>query len=175
RFQRHIEKLVAEHLKTVGGEVDRRVRATPGPQLVIVAPEELRAEIEGALSVQARESIVGWASAEAHATPLELLDAVRPHLDRARAARIAAALERWREERGKNGRASSGWQETLPAASDGRVELLLLGGGADRKAFRCPECGRAEPAGGNCPLDGAELESGAGTDLAVQQTLAHGG
>jgi len=175
RFQRHIEKLVAEHLKTVGGEIDKRVRGTRGPELVIVAPDELRAEIEGALSVEARESIVGWTSARANAPPLELLEVARPHLERARAARIAEAVERWREERGRNARASAGWAETLPAASDGRVELLLLEEGADRTAFRCPRCGRGEAEGGNCPLDGTQLEPDSGADIVVQQTLAQGG
>jgi peptide chain release factor subunit 1 len=175
RFQRHIEKLVAEHLKTVGGEIDKRVRRTRGPQLVIVAPEELRAEIEGALSAVARESIVGWASARANASPLELLEAARPHLRRARAARIREAVERWREERGRKGRASAGWAETLAAASDGRVELLLLADGADRKAFRCPQCGRGEAEAGTCPLDGTQLEPDAGADIVVQQTLSQGG
>jgi peptide chain release factor subunit 1 len=175
RFQRHIEKLVAEHLKRVGGEIDKRVRRTRGPQLVIVAPEELRAEIEGALSVEARESIVGWASARANASPLELLAVARPHLERARAERIRELVERWREERGRHARASAGWAETLPAASDGRVELLLLAAGADRKAFRCPQCGRAEAEPGSCPLDGTELEPDTGSDIVVQQTLAQGG
>jgi peptide subunit release factor 1 (eRF1) len=166
---------VAEHLKAVGGEIDRRVRLARGPQLVIVAPEELRSEIESSLSAEARESIVGWASAEAHAAPPELLEVARPHLDAAHAARVNATLERWREERGKNARASAGWPETLAAASDGRVEMLLLAAGADRQAYRCPTCGRAEASGGDCPLDGVALEPTAGGDLAVHQTLAHGG
>src|SRR5262249_29157160 len=151
RFRRHIEKLVAEHLKTVGDEIDKRVRRTRGPQLVIVAPDELRAEVEGALSVEARESIVGWASARANASPLELLESARPYLERARRARIGESVERWREERGRKARASAGWAETLPAASDGRVELLLLADGAERKAYRCPRCGRGEAEGGSCP------------------------
>lgn len=175
RFQRRIDRLVAEHLKTVGGEIDKRVRRTRGPQLVIVAPDGLRSEVEDALSTEARESVVGWAHAEAHASAAELLDVARPHLDHAREARVGEALERWQEERGKNARASAGWRDTLAAASDGRVELLLLGDGAGHDAFRCPQCGRAEAAGGTCPLDGAELEPGSGTDLAVQHTLAHGG
>jgi peptide chain release factor subunit 1 len=175
RFRRHIEKLVAEHVKAVGGEIDKRVRRERGPQLVIVANEDLRREIEHALSHEARESIVGWASAEAHATPAELLEVARPHLDKARAARVQAAVERWREERGRKGRASAGRADTLEAASDGRVELLLLAGDTQFEAFRCPRCGRAQASGGSCPLDGAELERGAGADLAVHHTLAHGG
>ena len=85
-------------------------------------------------------------------------------------------IERWREEAGRNGRAASGWEQTLEAASDARVELLLFQDGADRQAFRCPACGRAAAAEGSCPLDGTRLEAtDAGLDLAVHQTLAHGG
>jgi peptide chain release factor subunit 1 len=175
RFQRHIEKLVAEHLKTVGGEIDKRVRRTRGPQLVIVAPEELRREIEDALSPEAREAIVGWAHAEAHAQTTELLAIARPHFDHARVTREREGLERWREERGRNGRATGGWADTLAAASDARVETLLLETAARREAYRCPKCGRAEAGGGTCPLDGTELESDAGDELAVHHTLAHGG
>jgi peptide chain release factor subunit 1 len=175
RFQRHIEKLVAEHLKTVGGEIDKRVRRTRGPQLVIVAPEELRGEIEDALSAEAREAIVGWAHAEAHAATTELLAVARPHFERARVAREREALARWREERGRNGRATAGWADTLAAASDARVDTLLLEANARRRAFHCPKCGRAEAAAGSCPLDGTELESDEGDELAVHHTLGHGG
>ena len=77
---------------------------------------------------------------------------------------------------GRNARAASGWEQTLEAASDARVELLLFQEGADRPAFRCPACGRAEVSEGSCPLDGTRLEpTDAGLDLAVHQTLAHGG
>jgi peptide chain release factor subunit 1 len=176
RYQRHIEKLVRDHLKTVGGEIDRRVRGDGGPDLVIVAPDELKPEIEGALSTETRGAIVGWAQAEAHASPAELLDVVKPHLDRAHAEREHAALERFQEELGRGGRAAAGWADTLAAASDGRVELLLVEERASREAFRCPECGRAAAEAGSCPVDGATLEPRAdGLDLAAHHVLAMGG
>jgi len=86
------------------------------------------------------------------------------------------AVERWREEAGRNGRAVGGWERTLEAASDGRVEVLLYQDGAQRPAWRCPECGRASVSGGSCPLDGTRMEEAEnGLDLAVHQTLGHGG
>ena len=54
--------------------------------------------------------------------------------------------------------------------------MLLFQEGTDHEAHRCPACGRAALDGGNCPLDGTRLERvDAGLDLAVHQTLAHGG
>src|SRR5207237_2506157 len=78
--------------------------------------------------------------------------------------------------RGLNGRAAAGRELRSEAAPDGRVELLLFREGVDHPAFRCPACGRAAASDGSCPLDGTRLEeTDAGLDLAVHQTLAHGG
>jgi len=176
RYQRHIEKLVQEHLKEVAEELDRSRRQLHAPKIVLVASEETRSEFVNALSSEARASLVGWAHAEAHSSPSELLEAVTPVLEDAQAKDEAAAIERWREEVGKNGRATAGWERTLEAGSDGRVDVLLFQEGVDHPAFRCPACGRAALEDGSCPLDGTRLERvEAGLDLAVHQTLAHGG
>ena len=176
RYQRHIEHLVQDHLKGVAEELDRSRRRLHSPKIVLVCSEETRSEFIDELSKEARDALVGWTQAEAHASPAELLHAVTPVLEQAEAKDEAEAIERWREEAGRGGRASSGWAETLEAASDGRVELLLFQEGTDRPAFRCPKCGRAALEGGSCPLDGTRLERvEAGLDLALHQTLAHGG
>jgi peptide chain release factor subunit 1 len=105
-----------------------------------------------------------------------LLREARPVLEKWRAKQEEDAVERWRSEAGRNGRASAGWPQTLEAASDGRVELLLFQNGADRNAWQCPACGRVGAEGGACPLDGTRMEEREdGLDLAVHQTLAHGG
>jgi peptide chain release factor subunit 1 len=176
RYQRHIEKLVQDHLKDVAATLERSLRRLRRPRVVVVASEETRAELEEELSTEVKEAIIGWASAEAHATPAQLLQTVAPLLERWRAEQEASAVERWREAAGPNGRAASGWAQTLEAASDGRVELLLFHDGADHQAWQCPACGRVAAEPGNCPLDGTQMEeSRDGLDLAVHQTLAHGG
>ncbi len=176
RYQRHIEKLVQEHLKGVAEELDRSRKRMHAPKIVLVCSEEMRGEFTSELSKEARDALIGYAQAEAHAGPPELLEAVRPVLELAQVKDEREVIERWREEAGRNGRAASGWERTLEAASDGRIEVLLSQAGFDRPAFRCPACGRAAMSGGSCPLDGTRLEPHpAGLDLAVHQTLAHGG
>jgi peptide subunit release factor 1 (eRF1) len=160
----------------VADELDRRVRAMQSPTVVVVASEETRAEFSELISAETRNAVVGWTQAEAHASPARLLEVVSPLLEEARAERERKNVERWREEAGRNGRASSGWDETLEAASDGRVELLLYQEGVSRPAWQCPRCGRAALDQGSCPLDGTQMEPrDEGLDLAVHQTLAHGG
>ena len=176
RYQRHIEKLVGDHFRRVAELLDRQVRRLQSPRIVVIAGEENRAEFDDVISNEVKNAIVGWAQAEAHATPAELLAAAKPVLEQWHAKKEQEAAQRWREESGRGGRAASGWPQTLEAASDGRVELLLVQDGAERAAWQCPKCGRVSAEGGSCPLDGTRMEErNDGLNLAVHQTLAHGG
>ncbi len=176
RYQRHIEKLVGEHLRDVAAELDRAVRRLRTPNVVVVASEGTRTEFLETLPPEVKTAVVGTTEAEAHAGANELLELVQPLIEEAEAKDEHAAVERWREEAGTNGRAASGWAETLEAASDARVEVLLYEQGANAPAHECPQCGRASLEGGECPLDGSAFEPReSGFDLAVQRTLANGG
>ena len=94
-----------------------------------------------------------------------------------RAGREDELLARWREEAARNGRAATGWEETLQAASDGRVELPARAGW--RRSGRRTSArvrARAQAEDGSCPLDGTTMQAAdTGLDLAVHQTLTHGG
>jgi peptide chain release factor subunit 1 len=176
RYERHIETIVGRHHREVADALDRCVRRLRGIRIVLAGTEEARAGFEHLLAPETRAALVGWVAAEAHVDAPRLLEAARPLLDEWRAGREEALLERWREEAARNGRAATGWEETLQAASDGRVELLLVQDGADRPAYVCLECGRAQAADGSCPIDGTTLQpADTGLDLAVHQTLTHGG
>jgi peptide chain release factor subunit 1 len=176
RYERHIDEIVERHWRRVAHTLEGCVRKLKHARVVLVGAEDMRSDFEQLLSHDVGACIVGWATAEAHADAPQLLEAARPVLERWWAGREEALLERWREEAGKNGRAAAGWEKTLEAASDGRVELLLVQDGADQLAYQCPKCGRAQISDGACPLDGTSMESrDGGFDLALHQTLAHGG
>jgi peptide chain release factor subunit 1 len=175
-YQRHVDSLVHGHLRGVAQELDAQLRRLSRPTVVIACSEETRAELSALLSSEVRAAVAGWVHAEAHANAAELLEIAAPLLDRREEEQQGEAVDRWREEVGRSGRAAGGWADTLEAASDGRVELLLYSQGANRAASRCPACGRLQLEDGKCPLDGTELESrDDGLDLAVHQTLARGG
>jgi peptide chain release factor subunit 1 len=176
RYERHIDTIVARHWQRVADTLDLCVREHVDCRVVLVGAEDIRSEFEDGLSNEVRPRLIGWASTEAHATPPEILGAVQPVVDRWWATREVEVLDRWRELAAKNARASVGWEQTLEAASDGRVELLLVQAGADHPAYQCPACGRAQVTDGSCPLDGTTMESREnGVELAVHKTLAHGG
>jgi peptide chain release factor subunit 1 len=176
RYQRHIETLVREHLQEVVEALDRLVRRLRAVQVVVISTDETRAEFEELLTHEAGGAVVGWTTAEAHATPAELLELASPVLERYRSEKETEVVGRWHDEVGRNGRAAAGWEKTLEAASDARVDLLLFRDGVDHDAFRCPRCGRVAVSGGKCPLDGTSMEASSnGLDLAVHQTLLHRG
>ena len=175
RYARHIEKLVHEHLRDVADVLDRQVRRQRAP-VVVVSSEETQAEFDDLLSPDTQKALVGRTTAEAHASPAELLPVVEPFLEEARMQAEAATISRWQEETGRGGRASAGWADTLEAASDARVETLLYSDGVDHEAWQCPACGRLALNGKSCPLDGTAMEQrDDGLDLSVHQTLANGG
>ncbi len=175
RYQRRFDEMAQKHMKDVAEELNRRVRERPAP-VVVVGPEEIRAEFTDALAQETREALVGWASAEAHSTAAQVLEAISPLLEEAESAHEAELLERWRELAGRGERATTGWADTLEAVSDGRVDVLLVAAGSNRPVWQCPACGRAAATSGECPLDGIPMdEREHGLDVAVHRTLAHGG
>lgn len=176
RYERHIETIVARHLAEAAAALDACAGRLRGVPIVLVGPEEARPELEDLLAGETRSRVVGWAAAEAHADAPQLLEAAQPLLGRWRAGRDEEVLARWREEAARDGRATFGWEQTLEAAADGRIELLLVQEGSDRPVYRCPECGRAQVSDGACPLDGTATDRcSAGLDVVVHETLRHGG
>jgi len=176
RFQRHIENLDLDHYKAVAEELERLFRSLGRPRIIVVAGDETRADFAGVLPTELEEAVIGWTNADAHASDSELCEVVQPFVEEWRVGRESEAVERWREEVGKNALGSSGWAATLEAASDGRVELLLYQAGVQRDGYRCPACGRAAAEATRCPLDGTTMEHrDDGLDLAVRLTLAYGG
>jgi peptide subunit release factor 1 (eRF1) len=173
-YQRWFDEVAEKHVKDVAEELNRRVRRHHVP-VVVVGPEEIRGEFVDALTQETRTALVGWAAAEAHATPAQVLSAISPLLEEAEAADEAELLERWRGLAARGERGTAGWADTLDALSDGRVEVLLVAEGSNRAVWQCPACGRAAALAGECPLDGIAMdERENGVEVAVHRALTHG-
>jgi len=108
RFRRRIENLTQGHLRAVADELDRSLRALGRPQLVILCGDETRAELAALLSAEVAAAVVGWAQVEAHASAGDIAAVAVPLLEAWRTAREAEAVERWRDEIGRNARAVAG-------------------------------------------------------------------
>ena len=116
--------------------------------------------------------MIGWTSAEAHASAAALSEVVQPYVDAWRAERETEVLERWREEVGKNALAVPR-ADTLEAASDGGVEVLLHQAGVQRDEG----CASRARGGDRHDLPARrddEEHRDDGLDLAARLTLAYG-
>jgi peptide chain release factor subunit 1 len=176
RYQRRIDNLALDHLREVAEHLEALVRQNRDIRVVVVATDEAWAEFSEIMSQEAAAVVIGRVSAEAHASAPQLLDVAMPVLEEWRATNEREAIEWWREELGRSGRATGGWPDTLDAASDSRVQTLLVQAGVERTAYRCPACGRLSALAGKCPLDGTALEERSDAhDLLVHKTLTQGG
>jgi len=176
RSQGHVDNAAHEHYKNVAAELEQLFRRQGRPRIVVVCSDDVRHEFSEVLASDVSDAIVGWATAEQHAGPSELQEVIEPLLEGWREKCESQLVDRWREEVGRGGRGASGWQETLEAASDARIDSLLYQEGVAKDAFRCPACGRASLEARACPLDGTTPEPrDDGLDLAVRLTLANGG
>ena len=177
RYQRHIDHLVQQHLKTVGARGRQADPTTAACASSSSRREEMRGDFESALSKEARDAIIGWATAEAHAGPKELLEIVRPLLDEAQARVDQEALERFEEAHGRGERAAAG----LEAGARCGVRRARRHAARSRRA-RDRAAGSARSAGAPRPTAAAARSTARSSrsattraDLALHQTLAHGG
>lgn len=176
RYARHIEQLVHEHLREVAADLDRRLRRLHPLGLVVVTTEETRSEIERLLSSEARRLLVGFAQPGSRRGAPALQKVVQPLVERLHEEREARLTRRWQEEFGRGARACAGWECTLEAASDGRIDVLLYRAGVESTAWLCGDCERISVRPGNCSLDGTTLvEQSEGLDLLVHRTLEQAG
>ena len=176
RLERHVDELARAHVARVAAELDRIASERSGISLVLAGEQEHVSALAEMLSPSARAALAGAVHPEAHAGAADLAGLVLPVLERRDREQESRLVERWRSAAGRGEGAVQGWADTLAAASDGRVELLLFREGATGSAFQCPSCDRAGSAPGSCPLDGQPLAvQPDALDLAVRLTLAHGG
>ena len=161
----------------------RRRRARPArargsaSRVVVVGAEEMRARVRATALARDARRVVGWATAEAHATRASCSRSRGRVLERGGRAARRQLLERWREEAGAErarGRRLGG---------DARGRLRRPRRGAARPGRRRPRGVRSARRAGARRSTAAAARSTErrceraddGLDLAVHQTLAHGG
>jgi peptide chain release factor subunit 1 len=173
RYQRSIEKDVADHLKGAADRLFRHYERQPFERLVIGGPREVAAEFETKLHRYLEERLAGRIDVDVEtARPEQVLDAARGHFEQAEAEREDEAMARLDE----GSRASAGLANVLPMLNERRVEVLLIDDRSSASGTLCPQCGWLGPEGqSNCPADGSRLEARGdmaepAIELALQQS-----
>ena len=170
RYQRSIEKDVADHLKRAGDLLLRHFERQPFERLVVGGPREVAAAFEAGLHSYLADRLAGRIEVDVDgAKPGAVLDRARELFEAEEERRERDAVDRL--EAGT--RAVTGLEDVLPALNERRVEALVLDPGFDEPAELCPECGLLWADGtGRCPADGAALEARDDiTEHAIELTL----
>jgi peptide chain release factor subunit 1 len=156
RYQRSIEKDVADHLKRVGDSLLRHFERLPFERLVVGGPREVVAAFESGLHSYLADRLAGRVEVAVEtARPDDVLDRSRGLFEEEEERRERETLERLEA----GARAVAGLENVLPPLNERRVEELLLDAQFRAPGALCPACGLLWPAGGGrCPADGARLE-----------------
>jgi peptide chain release factor subunit 1 len=157
RYQRSIEKEVADHLKRAGDRLLRHFKRQPFEHLVLGGPREVVASFEAGLHAYLANRLAGRIEVDVEtARPEQVLEASRAHFEAVEERREREAIERLDE----GSRGESGLENVLRPLNERRVEALLLDQRFTAPGTLCPECGWLGPAGERrCPADGALLEA----------------
>jgi peptide chain release factor subunit 1 len=176
RLQRSVDEDALDHLRGVADILAHTIQPGSGALLLVACVEEQRPTIQALLASHVLEALLGWTNVEAHAGE----DALEPEAQRLLDARLeserASLLERWREARAYDDRATATWAQALEAAADGAIDAALVDG-RSREAWICPTCDRGSLTPGSCPLDGTELVAapGGALELVIRGTIANAG
>jgi peptide chain release factor subunit 1 len=157
RYQRSVEKEVADHLKNSAERLLAHWKRQPFRRLVLGGPREVVAEFEGKLHHYLADCVAGHVEVDVEtASPQQVLEASRELFESIEEQRERDAIERIDE----GSRGVAGLADVLPALNERRVEALLLDEGHAAPGTLCPACGWLGPAGErNCPVDGTRLEA----------------
>jgi peptide chain release factor subunit 1 len=173
RYQRSIEKDVADHLKGAADLLLRHYERQPFERLVVGGPREVVADFEARLHNYLEERLAGRIEVDVEtASPEQVLEAARGHFEQLEERREDEAIGRLDE----GSRAVAGLEKVLRPLNERRVEVLLIDDRFSAPGTLCPRCGWLGPEGeSRCPADGAELEpredmAEPAIELALQQS-----
>jgi hypothetical protein len=177
-LQRWIDGTAERHIKDVVEHVEHIYDRLGRPPIVISATQENAAVVREHMTQEVAERVIGELANVRDLDTGELMEAVDEHLRRLDAEHQEELLERRRAQVGRAEILPSP-DDALAAISDQRVEWLLLSPRLPNlglRIYRCRRCDRLSDAGGQCPLDGEQMQLDPhGLDHAVAKTLLQGG
>jgi len=161
RFQRRKLEEMRQFFREFAKEVEEFERRYQADDLVILGTEENVAKFKEFLSDRLLQKVVYTGAMRIDEATSEVLARLAPHLEEIRERESQELLHQIRERVREDYLATAGFQSTLTALQEGKVDTLVIGNDEDRNGARCSQCGfvfAGEVA--TCPYDGAETENG---------------
>jgi len=160
RYQRSIDKEVADHLKHVAEVVFLHLKEANPAGILIGAPQELAGDFESTLHPYMRERLAGRIEIDVeNSTPEDVRRCAADRIAEVARKREDEALGRLAEEYAREGRAASQLADVLTAVHEQRVETVLVDRGYRAAGVVCPQCGWLGGVGfAECQADGTPVE-----------------
>jgi Bacterial archaeo-eukaryotic release factor family 10 len=174
-LQRWVDRAARLHLKEVVRHLERVHPRLGRPPVVVSASGDAVGALRDLLPGAMDDHIIAWLGDVHDWDGDRLIACIGETLAKVDADRERELLERVADQRGHE-RAPTDVPGLLAAASDGRIEWLLVWPGQQIDAARCPSCGRLSPTGWRCPFDGEPLSREPdGINALASAVLAGGG
>jgi peptide subunit release factor 1 (eRF1) len=161
RFQRRKLEEMRQFFREFAKEVEEFDRRYQPDDLVILGTEENIGRFREFLSDRLLQKVVHTGAMQVDESSAEVLSRLSPHLDELRERESQEVLELVRDRVRQDYLATAGFQSTLTALQEGKVDTLVIGQEEGMGGARCTQCGFVF-AGEitSCPYDGAPTEDG---------------
>jgi peptide chain release factor subunit 1 len=157
RFQRRKDEETKHFFKEFSREVDEFVRRYQPHELVVLGTDENVARFREFLSERVRGMIVYTGAMGVDESASEIMLKIAPHLDAERVREDQEVVEMLLGRVREDYLATAGFQSTLTALQEGKVDTLVVARDLEHEGIRCGGCGfvfarSVEP----CPYCGSE-------------------
>lgn len=161
RYQRRKLEEMRHFFRDFAEEVERFVTRYRPDDLVILGTEENVAKFQEFLSDRLRRMVVYTGPMRADQPASEVVAQLEPHLQAERERESMELLDQVRSRAEQDYLAAAGFQSTLTALQEGKVDTLIIARDQERQGSRCTRCGflfaREVEA---CPYDGGDVTRG---------------
>jgi len=159
RYQRRKLEETRHFFRDFAREVEEFVRRYGARSLVILGTDENVSQFREFLPQALQEKIVHTGAMAVDESSSEVLRKIEPHLQAQRERELYEVLDELRERVDQSYLATAGYQSTLSALQEGKVDTLVVGRDLARSGMRCKQCGfvfARETA--ECPFDQGPTE-----------------
>ncbi|MBW3628268.1 MAG: hypothetical protein KY464_03120 [Gemmatimonadetes bacterium] len=176
RYQKRKAEEMRHFFKEFAEEVETFVRRHRPDDLVILGTEENVAKFREFLPEPLQEMIVYTGAMWVDETPSQVMAGIEPYLDAEKEKESQQILHVLRERVQQDYLAAAGFQSTLSALQEGKVDTLVIAEDQDRDGARCTQCGflfarEVE----SCPYDGSQTTPGVNVvEEAIRMAQAQG-
>lgn len=160
RFQRRKLEKMRHFFKDFAKEVEDFNRRYRPDDLIILGTDENVAKFREFLPAPINEKVVFTGPMGVDEPAAEVLERLEPHLRAEREKEGQQLLQELRERVKQDYLATAGFQSTLSALQEGRVDSVVIAREQQRRGIRCTKCGFVFARGiDRCPYDGSPVES----------------